>query len=107
MTIQKRTNYPDVFSMLKNFEVLQSGPASSSLIHQGVKENTYFLVENHENIEKRRQGKKSNFEDDCGAWSSKLLSMKKTLFHYAGGGGGGNIKMVQLKKRTVLYKTTC
>ena len=89
MTIQKRTNYPDVFPMLKNFEVLQSSPASSLLIPQGVKENTYFLVENHENIEKRRQGKKSNFEDDCGAWSSKLLSTKKTLFHYAGGGGGG------------------
>ena len=75
------------------FDVLQSGPASSSSIPQGVKENTYFLVENHENIEKRRQGKKSNFEDDCGAWSSKSSSTKKNLFHYA----GESIKMVQLK----------
>ena len=39
------------------FEVLQSSPASSWSIPQGVKENTYFLVENCKNIEKTGEEK--------------------------------------------------
>ena len=49
----------------------------------------------------RRQGKKSNFEDDCGAWSSKSSSTKKI---YSTTRGAGSIKMVQLKNKQYCTK---
>jgi hypothetical protein len=52
-------------------KVLQGDPVNSSSIPNGVKENTYFLIKNDKNVEKRKQKMRSNFDDDCGAWLSK------------------------------------
>jgi hypothetical protein len=62
-------------------EVLQGDSVNSSSIPNGVKENTYFLIKNDKNVEKRKQKMRSNFNDDCGAWLSKSSSTKKTLFY--------------------------
>lgn len=40
------------------------------MIPRGIKENTYFIVDNSSNIERRQKGLKSQFWDDCGAWVS-------------------------------------
>ena len=40
-------------------DILQGDSVSSSLIPNGVKENTYFLIKNDKNVEKRKQGKRS------------------------------------------------
>ena len=48
-------------------------------VPQGVKNNVYFLVQNETNIQKRSDGQRSNFYDDCGAWESqKAMSAKTT-----------------------------
>ena len=39
-------------------DILQGDSVSSSLIPNGVKENTYFLIKNDKNVEKRKQGKR-------------------------------------------------
>ena len=62
-------------------KVLQGDSVNSSSIPNGVKENTYFLIKNDKNVEKRKQKMRSNFNDDCGAWLSKSSSTKKTLFY--------------------------
>ncbi|CAH1276899.1 Hypp9423 [Branchiostoma lanceolatum] len=40
-------------------------------IPRGVKENVYFLVNNSENEDRHLAGKRSEYWDDCGAWSSR------------------------------------
>ena len=37
----------------------------------GAKENQWFLVENSDNIKRRKVGQKSQYWDDCGAWGNK------------------------------------
>lgn len=34
------------------------------------KDGNYYIVDNTENIERRKQGKRSEFEDNCGAWTN-------------------------------------
>ncbi len=43
-------------------KVLQGDPVNSSSIPNSVKENTYFLIKNDKNVEKRKQKMRSNFE---------------------------------------------
>ena len=62
--------------------LLQNENDVKSSIPKGLKEDVYFLIENEGNSQKRVRGKRSNFEDDCGAWFSKSSSTKKTLFHH-------------------------
>ena len=71
-------------------DILQGNSRSSSSILNGVKQNTYFVIRN---VEKRKQGKRSNFDNDCRAWLSKSSSTKKTLFYCV----DQTFKMVQLK----------
>jgi hypothetical protein len=77
-----RNKLPGRFlDMEELWEVLQGDSVNSSSIPSGVKENTYFLIKNEKNVEKRKQGMRSNFDNDCGAWLSKSSSTKKTLFY--------------------------
>ena len=63
-------------------EVLQGHPVTGSSIPKGLKENTYFVITNENNMDKRNRGMRSNFEDDCGIWQTKSSSTKTTLFYH-------------------------
>ncbi|XP_013388573.1 uncharacterized protein LOC106157457 [Lingula anatina] len=52
----------------KVIKLLHSEDPSTSSIPNGRKENTYFIVDNQGNVQRRNEGKKSIFDDDCGAW---------------------------------------
>ena len=62
----KRLEIKQTLSVLSNL--------SDSTIHQSVplgkKEDVFFLVDNSCNVQRGRQGQKSEFLDDCGAWVS-------------------------------------
>ena len=74
-------------------EILQRGSPNSCTVPKGIKENTYFLITNKDNVYKRKRAKRSTFEDDCGAWLSKSSSTKKTLFNFL----EQSFKMVNVK----------
>lgn len=51
------------------------------LVHmpEGIKQNVYCVMNNKENSEQRKEGKRCTFADDCSAWSSaKQPSVKTT-----------------------------
>ena len=74
-------------------QLLQNGPGVKLLIPKGIKEDTFFLIENQNNIRKRIRGERSNYEDDCGAWNSKSSSTKKTIFYHV----HGKFKAIDMK----------
>lgn len=45
-------------------------------IPSGVKENVYFLIDNTRNVDRRKENKKCEFWDDCGAWEPNGSSPK-------------------------------
>jgi len=48
-----------------------------SVIPRGLKQDVYCVVQNGGNAQLRQQGKRSNFEDDCGVWESAGTSSSK------------------------------
>ncbi|XP_069954537.1 uncharacterized protein [Cherax quadricarinatus] len=40
-------------------------------IPAGRKDNVYFLMDNRDNVRRRKMGMKSKYKDDCGEWSTK------------------------------------
>ena len=51
----------------------------------GLKENIYFIVDNTNNCDRKAQGLKCHYPDDCGAWlSSKGTSPKALYAEYEG-----------------------
>ena len=51
-------------------------------IPNGIKENCYFVVNNTDNSDRRSRGKRSIFDDDCGAWKSAACGTP--ALHYIG-----------------------
>ena len=72
--------------------------ADIDLVPDGKKNNVYFVVNNAENLEKRKRGKSSNFYDDRGAWqkgpSSKSIFVKEN----------GDMKKVVKKKEKFCFE---
>ena len=64
-------------------EILESS-ATVPEIPVGLKENIFFVVKNEKNSQKRLNGGRSSFTDDCGVWTSKASSTKKTSFYHDG-----------------------
>ena len=58
----------------------------------GPKENVYFVIEDRENVQRRSEGKKSVYWDDCGAWSHG--SSPRSYFVRT---SGNKLKSVKLK----------
>ena len=58
-------------------ELLKNETFTVSAIPKGLKENTYFVLNNNKNVAKRNRGEKSNFEDDCWVSLSKPSSTGK------------------------------
>ena len=49
--------------------ILKTSKQALFTIPPGKKENVYFILNNERKTERRKQGKHSEFSDDCGAWS--------------------------------------
>ena len=49
-------------------------------IPPGIKNNTYFLINNKQNEKRRGNNKKSDFTDDCGIWDTNKSSMKRARY---------------------------
>ena len=45
-------------------------------IPQGRKDNVFFVLDNERNMEKRKKGQRSDYNDDCGVWKSSGSSPK-------------------------------
>ena len=68
-------------SLDKVLKALQDNEATVfSEIPVGQKENMFFVIDNSDNIKRRRQGKRSTFVDDCGIWDSKSASTKTFVY---------------------------
>jgi len=69
----------NTFLTLTNVLDLFRGPhAAISVIPPGRKDGMYYIVDNRNNMDKRRKGKNTELWDDCGAW--KKPSCPKGLF---------------------------
>ncbi len=68
-------NIDVVITLLRN----RSTPVIAK-IPLGLKENVYFLVDNTGNVELRKIGKKSLYEDDCGAWTTTSAPTIKSAY---------------------------
>ena len=64
-------------------------------VQRGKKENVFFVVKNDANLERRADGKKSAFWDDCRKWISKRGVTTKTYFIRI---GQDNYKFVIFRK---------
>ena len=76
---------------------------SHNAIPAGLKENTYFVVNNSRNITSRSAGRHSVFEDDCGAWATKSGSSPKALYRKQD--DGHFLSIVQKDGLYCLYRT--
>ena len=72
-------------------ELLKNETFTVSTIPEGLKENTYFVLNNNKNVAKRNREKKTNFEDDCWVSLSKPSLTKKKTFHCL----SGNFKIIK------------
>ena len=50
------------------------------IIPMGKKENCYVIIDNTRNLERRQQGKRAEFADDCGTWDSATGCSPKYTF---------------------------
>ena len=53
-------------------------------IPPGIKNNVYFVINNTRNMDRRKEGKKSEFWDDCGVWNTASGASPKTTYIIAG-----------------------
>jgi hypothetical protein len=67
----------------------------------GPKENVYFIVDNHDNLLRRRQGKKCTFADDCGPWNHKTA--KNVIEFFVRAPGGRLVKVTHKNKQYCLH----
>ena len=65
--IPSKGYFLDRWRLLKT---LRSHPVMLRQIPDGHKNNKYFIIDNTENLERRRNKRRSRFWDDCGAWLS-------------------------------------
>ena len=72
-------------------------------VPRGKKENVFFLVKNDGNLERRADGKKSAFWDDCEKWISKRGVTTKTYFIHI---GQDNYKFVIFRKGQYFTRNT-
>ncbi|XP_053376475.1 uncharacterized protein LOC128547528 [Mercenaria mercenaria] len=68
----------------------------------GAKENSYFLVNNTKNFDKRSRSKKSSFSDDCGVWNTESGTSPKTFYLL---GNNGDLSVIY-KKDNVFCRLT-
>ena len=53
----------------KVIELLKSECEGLPKIPNGSKDNVFFIIHNSENLNRRCQGRRSAFDDDCGVWN--------------------------------------
>ena len=80
-------------------DVLVHEQPTSPAIPEGKKENLYFVLDNSENIQRRGEGKKSRFTDDCGVWDSRSASTKMEYYIWQ----TDNMKTIACIKRDNLF----
>ena len=65
-------------------------------IPSGLKENVYFIVDNERSIDRKENGQKSAFCDDCGVWETDSGTSPKTPYLF---NGKGELKKLYLRKK--------
>ena len=68
-SVSKETVWYSFLGTKEIIFILKTSKQALFTIPPGKKENVYFILNNERNTEKRKQGKHSEFSDDCGAWS--------------------------------------
>ena len=104
--VPKAAGGEELFNKPKTIEyvvgVLTHPPATVAIheiVPRGAKENVAFLVNNTNNHQRRLHGKKSEFWDDCGSWSTSGASPKTLLLR-----DGDNLRQVT-RNKSGLYCT--
>ena len=71
----------DVFMNIEAvLQLLTSDVSGRDCIPSGIKENMYIILDNTDNIERRKTAKRSNFKDDCGVWDTSKGSSPKSYY---------------------------
>ena len=60
--------------------LLQKSEHCLDKIPLGLKENVYYVVRNDNNMDRRKNGQKSKFSDDCGVWQGSSGGTPTTYF---------------------------
>lgn len=79
-------------------EVIRNGSEVLPAIPAGVKENVRYRISDKQNVQRRLEGKKSIFRDDCGVWDSKKGRTNKHHYQLVTDGA-----LKHLWKRNGLY----
>lgn len=61
-------------------DILTTDTATLSEVPGKLKEDTYFLIDNTNNINRKKQSKRMEFYDNCGTWDTKSTSTKTSYF---------------------------
>lgn len=72
-------SFLDVNDLLQYLQTYNFSKAHQT-IPSGVKSDVFFVVQNAKNLEKRSNGLKSSFSDDCGVWNTNSGTTPKTYY---------------------------